>query len=81
MAADSQHSKEVQAWLDRKLEEFKEDPVGTLESMLINTIDIVEQAKQDPNGRASKAVLDACLECTRIFLEAIDGIDEETSSG
>ena len=64
----------TEQWLSEKIESYKENPKETMESMLINTTDVIEQYINSPNT-AQKGVLEACLEHNKLFLSEIEKTD------
>lgn len=63
----------TEQWLEEKVSSYNENPKETLEDMLLNTTDVIEQYTKSPSI-ATKGVLDACLEHNKLFIKNV-GID------
>ena len=65
----------TEQWLEEKISAYNENPKEVLEDMLSTTTDVIEQFIKSPNSKATKGVLDACMEHNKLFLESVGIVD------
>lgn len=63
--------KNTKNWIFEKLQEYKDNPIETLEDMLINVSDIMVSYRIDPSNKAVSGLYDSCIKHTNLFLEKI----------
>lgn len=69
--------KKEDMWLNEKINEYNDDPKNTIIDMLISTIDIMVQYKDNPTSKVSKGIFDSCIENNKLFLIEIGVIPNE----
>lgn len=62
-------------WVADKVFEYKRNKQETLEMLLLNTTNVISKHIERPN-EGSKAALEVCLECNKLFLKEIGILNE-----
>ena len=63
--------KTTEEWLKNKLLDYKNNPKETIEDMLINTTDIMQQYNNNPNSKATKGISESCVTHNQLFINEI----------
>lgn len=62
-------------WLENKLIMYNKNPKETLEDLLLSTIDVMIQFKNNPTSKTAKGVFESCIEHNELFLNTIETLD------
>ena len=74
-AVKFQKMRTTEQWLEEKVSAYNENPKETLEDMLSTTTDVIEQFIKSPNSKATKGLLDACMQHNKLFLQKVGIVD------
>jgi len=65
---------ELEKWLNKKIDHYKEDKVDCLEMMLYNTNQIIEQFLKQPTSKLTRDLLENTMKCNKKFISKIDSL-------